>query len=136
RRLAGPLPGDDQHLGGVLGRVRAVPRISRRATHRRLHHERDREPECPVPAGGAPPGPLPQRASSVESALPRRHREADEPNQPPRAPHPRATHPPRPPHPPRRPQPGRQLTMKPSRPVTQRTGQSPTTLASTFTPTG
>jgi transposase-like protein len=48
---------------------------SRRATHRRLHHERDREPECPVPAGGAAPGPLPQRASSVESALPRRHRE-------------------------------------------------------------
>ena len=35
------------------------------------------------------------------------------------------THPERTHHPLRRPHPGRQLTMKPSRPVTQRTGQSP-----------
>jgi transposase-like protein len=41
RRLAGALPGDDQHLGAVLGRVRAVPRVLRRAAHRRVHHNRD-----------------------------------------------------------------------------------------------
>jgi hypothetical protein len=31
RRLAGPLPGDDHHLGTVLGRVRAVPRVTDRS---------------------------------------------------------------------------------------------------------
>ena len=41
----------------------AVPRVPRRAAHHRVHDQRHREPQRPVPQSRPPPGPLPQRAS-------------------------------------------------------------------------
>src|SRR5207249_6592508 len=53
-----------------LGRVRAVPRVPDRAPHDRLHDQRHREPQRPVPKGGPTSRSLPQRASLDEDPLP------------------------------------------------------------------
>ena len=47
--LAGPVPGDDRHLGTGLGRVRRRSWTSRRAPRSRLHHQRHRVAQRPVP---------------------------------------------------------------------------------------
>ena len=52
RRVAGQVSGDDRVVGAHVGRVRAVPRVPGRAPQDRLHHQRDRVAERPVPTGG------------------------------------------------------------------------------------
>ena len=76
------LSGDDPFVGDELGRVRAVPRVPRRAPQDRLHDKRDREPEragsggrC-VTAGTSPTS----RPRSRSSTLSRRN--AEEPREP------------------------------------------------------
>ena len=66
-------------LGDQLERVRAVPRVPARAPQGRLHDQRDRVVERPLPTGGASSRALPQRTSSAESALPCRQPEPPEP---------------------------------------------------------
>ena len=56
-----------------------VPRVPRRAAQDRLHDQRHRVPQRPVPQSGPTPRPLPQRASRAEGALPRRHPKREEP---------------------------------------------------------
>ncbi len=48
-RLGRHLPGNDPVLATVLGRVRAAGGVPRRAAPDRLHHQRRREPQRPVP---------------------------------------------------------------------------------------
>ena len=77
----------------------------------RLHDQRHREPQRPVPQSRPPPRPLPQRAIGAQGALPRRHRKEAEPSQPDRPDQRLEADPERTDHPLRRPHPGRQLTM-------------------------
>src|SRR5215212_2588437 len=70
RQLGRPLPGDDPVVGKRLGRVHPLPRLRRRDPGRDLLHERDRELERPLPAGGQSPRPLPHRAGRDEMSLP------------------------------------------------------------------
>ncbi len=70
--VAPDISSDDRLVGEQLRRVRAVPRVPRRAPQDRLHDERDRVAQRAVPKSGASPRAFPQRASRVEGSLPRR----------------------------------------------------------------
>ena len=105
------LPGDDRLVGERLGGVRPVPRLPHRAPQGRVHHERHREPQRPVPPGGAPPRALPQRAGGDEGPLPRRHPAPAQPCQPDGQDQRLEAHPQHAEHPLRRPDQGRRQLM-------------------------
>jgi hypothetical protein len=64
------LPGDPPNVAGQLGAVHPVPGLRRRDPHGAVLHERDREPQRPVPAGGDRQGALPDRTGRAQDALP------------------------------------------------------------------
>ncbi len=70
RAVGDPVSGDPAALGERLGGVHPVPRVRPGDPPRHLHHQRDREPERPVPPIGQGPGALPDRAVRVEAPLP------------------------------------------------------------------
>ena len=75
-RMGRQVPGHDPLLGTIVGRIRAVPRVPPRAATHRLHDQRNRVAQRPVPPIRAPPRPLPDRPSSPQGPLPHRHRKA------------------------------------------------------------
>ena len=58
RRLGRHIPGHDPVLAQQLGRVRAVPGVPRRAAQSRLHNQRHRKPQRPLPKSSPTPRPL------------------------------------------------------------------------------
>ncbi len=61
------LPRDDPVVAQLLGRVRAVRGVPRRAAQSRLYHQRHRKPQRQIPTGSAPSRTLPQRTGRDES---------------------------------------------------------------------
>ena len=82
RRVGAALSCHDPGMAVGLAGVRALPRVPRRAQEGRLHHQRDRVAQRPLPPRRPSPRPLPQRTGSPQGALPRRHTAAQEPLRP------------------------------------------------------
>ena len=70
RQVGRPVPGDHPAVGERLGGVRAVPGLRRRDPPGHLLDERDRVDQRPLPARGAGPRALPDRAGRAEVPLP------------------------------------------------------------------
>jgi len=62
--------GDHSALAHLVGAVHPVPRVPAGDPQGHLHHERGREPERPVPPGGATTGAFPEWALCAQGALP------------------------------------------------------------------
>ena len=73
REMGEALPGNNTALGERLGRIRSVPAVRQRDTHRDLHDQRHRVDKRPAAARGERPRPLPDRAGRPQVPLPRAH---------------------------------------------------------------
>jgi len=72
-RMGGGLPDDPHGLARALATRHTVPRPSRRAPPRGLHHQHHRSAPPPGPQGDQDPRTLPRRTSRHQAHLPRAH---------------------------------------------------------------
>ena len=70
REVGQGLPGHRPVVAGSIGRVHAVPRLRRRDQASSVLHQRDREPQGPLPADGDHARSLPDRAVRAQVPVP------------------------------------------------------------------